>query len=157
MVPSTALNPIPEGARNKRIREYGFNINSANKTITLAVNYGTNLTQFNPEIFASLGTEIMPLGSQDFSGGAVDYQFTINGTTNTYSVSVNIEVNPVIPDFHADPEILYSEKTGRFYMYPTTDGFPGWSSSTFDVFSSPDLVNWTNEGEILDLSTNQVS
>jgi beta-xylosidase len=51
---------------------------------------------------------------------------------------------------------LYSEKTGRFYIYPTTDGFPDWGSYTFNVFSSPDLVNWIDEGEILDLKSNQV-
>lgn len=65
--------------------------------------------------------------------------------------------NPVIPGFHADPEVLYSEKTGLFYIYPTTDGYPGWGGFSFDVYSSRDLLNWTNEGKILDLSGDQVT
>ena len=34
--------------------------------------------------------------------------------------------NPVLPGFHADPEILYSNKTKKYYIYSTTDGQPGW-------------------------------
>lgn len=59
--------------------------------------------------------------------------------------------NPVLPGFHADPEILYSKQTGKFYIYSTTDGFPGWGGYNFYCFSSKDLVNWKNEGVILDL------
>ena len=32
--------------------------------------------------------------------------------------------NPVLPGFHADPEILYSNKTKKYYIYSTTDGQP---------------------------------
>jgi len=155
--PSTALTPIPEGARNKKIRKDGFSLNNANKTVEMALNYGADISNFDPELYASPGTEILPNTPQDFSGGSINYQLTQNGITSTYAVYVNVEVNPVLPDFHADPEILYSEKTGRFYIYPTTDGYPGWGGYSFNVFSSPDLVNWTDEGEILDLSTNQVA
>jgi len=64
--------------------------------------------------------------------------------------------NPVISGFHADPEILYSHKTGKFYLYPTSDGFEGWGGYYFHVFSSTNLVDWKDEGKILDLSTDQV-
>jgi beta-xylosidase len=57
--------------------------------------------------------------------------------------------NPVITGLYADPNIAYFN--GRYYIYPTTDGFAGWSSSKFTAFSSTDLVNWTNHGTILDL------
>jgi len=59
--------------------------------------------------------------------------------------------NPVLEGYHADPEILYAEKTGKFYLYPTSDGHTGWSGDYFKVFSSDDLKNWTDEGTILDL------
>ncbi len=59
--------------------------------------------------------------------------------------------NPVFPGLHADPEVLYSEKTGKYYIYPTTDGAYAWHSFDFHCFSSPDLKNWTDEGVILDL------
>ena len=52
---------------------------------------------------------------------------------------------------YADPEIIYSHKTSKYYLYPTSDGFTGWSGTYFKTFSSPDLVNWTDEGVIVDL------
>lgn len=64
--------------------------------------------------------------------------------------------NPVVPGFHADPEILYSQQTGKFYLYPTSDGFPGWGGYFFKVYSSADLVNWQDEGIFLDLKSDQV-
>lgn len=64
--------------------------------------------------------------------------------------------NPVLPGFHADPEILYSNKTGKYYIYSTTDGQPGWGGWYFTVFSSADLKQWTDEGIMLDLKSEQV-
>ena len=64
--------------------------------------------------------------------------------------------NPILPEFHADPEILFSNQTGRFYIYSTTDGAPGWGGYYFTAFSSPNLVEWKHEGIVLDLATNQV-
>ncbi|MBQ4021457.1 MAG: family 43 glycosylhydrolase, partial [Bacteroidales bacterium] len=59
--------------------------------------------------------------------------------------------NPVFPGLHADPEVLCSELTGKYYIYPTTDGAFGWHNHDFKCFSSSDLVNWKDEGVILDL------
>lgn len=64
--------------------------------------------------------------------------------------------NPVLPDWHADPEILHSANTGKYYIYSTTDGTPGWGGTAFSCFSSDDLKTWTDEGVILDLATDQV-
>ena len=64
--------------------------------------------------------------------------------------------NPVLPGFHADPEILYSNQTGKYYIYSTTDGTPGWGGWYFTVFSSDDLVRWTDEGIMLNLKSEQV-
>lgn len=64
--------------------------------------------------------------------------------------------NPVLPGFHADPEILYSNKTKKYYIYSTTDGQPGWGGWYFTVFSSTDLKQWTYEGIMLDLKSEQV-
>ena len=64
--------------------------------------------------------------------------------------------NPILPEFHADPEIVYSHQTNRFYIYSTTDGAPGWGGYYFTAFSSRDLVWWHHEGIILDLATDQV-
>jgi len=59
--------------------------------------------------------------------------------------------NPVLDGFYADPDVLYSNKTKKYYIYPTSDGFDGWGGYYFKTFSSPDLSNWTDEGVILDL------
>lgn len=64
--------------------------------------------------------------------------------------------NPILPGFHADPEILYSNQTQKYYIYSTTDGQPGWGGWYFTVFSSPDLKEWTDEGVMLDLKSDQV-
>ena len=69
-----------------------------------------------------------------------------NETTHSKDSSVPQNANPVLRGINsADPEILYSEKTGKFYIYPT------FTLGTFHAFSSDDLVNWKDEGPILSL------
>ncbi len=62
-----------------------------------------------------------------------------------------INNNPVLEGYYADPEILYSNKTKKYYIYPTSDGFNDWSGYYFKTFSSDNLVDWKDEGIILDL------
>ncbi|MGN7810741.1 family 43 glycosylhydrolase [Flavobacterium sp. 22076] len=62
-----------------------------------------------------------------------------------------INNNPVLEGYYADPEILYSNKTKKYYIYPTSDGFNDWSGYYFKAFSSDNLVDWKDEGIILDL------
>ncbi|WP_028295958.1 family 43 glycosylhydrolase [Olivibacter sitiensis] len=59
--------------------------------------------------------------------------------------------NPILEGYYADPEILYSQKTKKYYLYPTSDGFDGWSGYYFKTFSSDNLKDWKDEGIILDL------
>lgn len=62
--------------------------------------------------------------------------------------------NPVLKGQFADPDIdIFG---GKYYLYPTTDGFPGWSGTVFHVFSSKNLVDWKDEGVILDVASEQV-
>ncbi|WP_309111292.1 family 43 glycosylhydrolase [Saccharothrix sp.] len=55
---------------------------------------------------------------------------------------------PVIPGLFADPHITHFN--GRYYLYPTTDGYASWAAPHYKAFSSTDLVNWTDHGVILD-------
>ena len=64
---------------------------------------------------------------------------------------------PILTGFHADPEVLYSNKTKKYYIYSTTDGTPGWGGHDFSVFSSTNLIDWTDEGKMLDVKGDQVS
>lgn len=54
-----------------------------------------------------------------------------------------------LPGVYADPNIAAFNK--KFYIYPTTDGTVGWMSTYFTCWSSDNLVDWKNEGVILDL------
>ncbi|MEU4226940.1 family 43 glycosylhydrolase [Nonomuraea sp. NPDC026600] len=51
----------------------------------------------------------------------------------------------------ADPSLVVAD--GRYWLYPTSDGHPGWGSASFSAYSSPDLVEWRDEGEVLRLGT----
>ncbi|MBQ8050361.1 MAG: family 43 glycosylhydrolase [Bacteroidaceae bacterium] len=149
--PTKSLQATITGATNPNIRQELVETSGTN--LTLPVVTGTDLTAFDPMFSVSVGTVVTPEGPQDFSQGAVNFRAKNTAGTKTYRVTVRETGNPVLPDFHADPEVLYSQQTGRFYIYPTTDGYPGWGGYSFDVFSSPDLVHFTNEGTILDLSS----
>lgn len=149
--PTKSLVATVTGASNLNIRQELMSISGT--TVTLPVLPGTDLTAFDPQFTATVGTVVTPEGPQDFTNGRVTYKAQNSAGTKTYRVTASITANPVLPGFHADPEVLYSQNTGHFYIYPTTDGYSGWGGFSFDVFSSPDLVHFTNEGTILDLSS----
>ncbi|WP_313532954.1 family 43 glycosylhydrolase [Sphingobacterium athyrii] len=66
-------------------------------------------------------------------------------------IPLALKRNPILDGFYADPDILYANKTKRYYIYPTSDGFDGWGGYYFKTFSSADLIHWKDEGVILDL------
>lgn len=66
-------------------------------------------------------------------------------------MELSVKKNPVLDGFYADPDVLYSNKTKKYYIYPTSDGFDGWGGYYFKTFSSDDLATWKDEGVILDL------
>jgi beta-xylosidase len=57
--------------------------------------------------------------------------------------------NPVLPGYNADPQVAVFNNS--FYIYPTTDGFVNWTSTSFSVFSSTNFIDWTDRGLIFDL------
>lgn len=156
--PSTAFTADPKGTRNQMVRTNFMEISTSAKTIYLPVRYGADLSSFDPMLYGFEGTEVSPAGEQDFTTGPVEYTFSRQGGSKAvYKVTAEIAVNPILPDFHADPEILFSRKTKKFYCYTTTDGVPGWGGTYYTCYSSPDLVEWTLEGTVLDLASPQVS
>ncbi|WP_338322976.1 family 43 glycosylhydrolase [Croceibacterium ferulae] len=56
---------------------------------------------------------------------------------------------PAIGGFTADPAIRVFGDT--YYIYPTSDK-PNWQTTDFSVWSSKNLVEWRNEGMILDVA-----
>lgn len=117
-------------------------------TLELPVLPGTDLSSFDPELVGSFGLEFSPSGPQDFTGGPVTYTV---GEGHEFRVSAVDHHNPVLAGYYADPDIIWSSKEEKFFIYPTSDGYDGWSGTYFKTFSSPDLVNWTDEGVIVDL------
>jgi beta-xylosidase len=62
---------------------------------------------------------------------------------------------PIIRDkFAADPDIRVFGDT--YYVYPTVDK-ENWQTTEFNVWSSKDLIHWTDEGTILNLAGGDVS
>ncbi|MEU8572822.1 family 43 glycosylhydrolase [Streptomyces asoensis] len=124
--------------------------NAAGK-VTLPLKEGTDLTSLAPEFTLAHGAAISPASgsTHDFTR-PVTYEVTgSDGTRRTWTVSALIMKSPVLPGLAADPNIVRFGDT--FYMYPTTDGFDGWSGTQFKAYSSTDLVHWTDHGVILDL------
>lgn len=154
----TALLTTPLGAKNDGIRQNLLTISPEKKNIYLPVSNNTNVQSFDPQFYGFAGVKVSPQGEQDFSKGAVSYTFSKAGAEpSTYQVIVDKVVNPILPNFHADPEVLYSHKTGKFYVYSTTDGLSGWAGSHFECYSSPNLTDWTLEGTVVDLASAQVT
>jgi hypothetical protein len=135
-------------ATSDQIKSINVVVDRAAGTVELPVKPGVDLTRLDPQFKTGGGIKVSPEGAQDFSKGPVEYQV---GNDCKLKISAVENHNPALTGYYADPDILYSYKTGRYYVYPTSDGFPGWSGTYFKTFSSHDLVNWKDEGIILDL------
>lgn len=72
-----------------------------------------------------------------------------DGEVIEYTLKFILSNNPLLGGQFADPDIDCFN--GKYYIYPTTDGFSGWSGYQFHVFSSDNLTDWKDEGIILDL------
>ena len=71
------------------------------------------------------------------------------------AISAKNNENPVIKGSFADPDI---DVFGcKYWIYPTTDGSPGWSGTQFHAFSSENLIDWNDEGVILDVADDNPS
>ncbi|WP_327138693.1 family 43 glycosylhydrolase [Niabella yanshanensis] len=138
-------------AQSKQIKKNNIVLDTAAKKLWLPVLDNTALNKFDPQFKSFPGVKISASGA-DFSKKPVAYTVSITGRKpETWQVQVLQNGNPVLAGYYADPEILYSEKTKRYYIYPTSDGFTGWAGNYFKVFSSADLTNWKDEGVMLDL------
>lgn len=140
-------------ASNAAIKKLNIMLDTAGARLTLPVSAGTDVKHFDPQFLQMPGMGVSPKGPVDFSDGPVTFIFRVDGhAVKQYKVSVVVNNNPLFGGLYADPEVLYSHKTNKYYIYPTSDGFTGWSGTYFKTFSSPDLIHWKDEGVILDLN-----
>ncbi|KDN55065.1 family 43 glycosylhydrolase [Flavobacterium seoulense] len=140
------------GVQSAVIKQNNVIVDVQNKKMFLPVKNGTDLKNFDPEFKLSQGARVSPAGAQDFSKQAVKYDFEMTDLGKmTFDVEVAVRNNPSLTGYYADPEILYSNKDNRFHLYPTSDGFHEWSGDYFKSFSSTNLVDWVDDGVLLDL------
>ncbi|MEV7039686.1 family 43 glycosylhydrolase [Amycolatopsis sp. NPDC051061] len=125
-------------------------IDSGASTVVLPVQPGTDLRRLAPRFGLAPGATIKPdARTVDLSRPR---QFTVTGAggdRRVWTVEAHETRSPVLPGYHADPNIVAFGDT--YYLYPTTDGFDGWSGTKFSAWSSKNLVDWTNQGVVLDL------
>jgi large repetitive protein len=126
-------------------------IDSAAGTIVLPVKPGTDLRRLAPRFGLADRAKVSPHNGsrQDFTRPVT---YTVMGADQgkrKWTVRAVVMNSPVLPGYNADPNIVRFGDT--YYLYATTDGYPGWSSTSFDAWSSKDLVHWTKHPTILDL------
>jgi arabinoxylan arabinofuranohydrolase len=147
------LENVVLGIKAKEVKHNNVVVDNVSNTIYLPLKPGSAPKQFDPQFILFPGASVDKTGSQDFSNGPVTYTISFGDQSRTVKVSAHVDNNPVLEGYYADPEILFSRKDGKYYLYPTSDGFYNWSGKYFETFSSKDLTNWTPEGKILDLNT----
>lgn len=67
--------------------------------------------------------------------------------THAYSTNLQESANSttLIPGYYADPNLVVFGC--EYYIYPTTDGTPGWGGKNFYVWKSSNLAKWTRSTE----------
>ena len=136
-----------------------FKLNHSDKYILMYDVYGKGTYQFTQTTDLDRFKVIDQQVSMDFKprhGSIIPLtRYEIKKLTAKWGVPKDVPLafkkNPIIDGQYADPDIIYSKKMSKYYLYPTSDGFDGWGGYYFKAFSSPDLKNWKDEGVILDL------
>lgn len=132
-------------------------VDSENKVVTSYVRKGCDLTKI-PVTLSFTRDEVTILnGSQEWTNGSTldlsrDCTLTVKKGDKEEIWTIKTPVvsnNPVLPGQYADPDIDYMD--GKFWIFPTTDGYPSWSGTVFHAFSSTDMVDWVDEGIIMDV------
>ncbi len=136
-----------------------FKLNHSDKYILMYDVYGKGTYQFTETVDLDQFTVIDKEVKMDFHprhGSIIpltrDELSTLTSRWGTPDgLKLSLKKNPILDGHYADPDILFSNKTGKYYLYPTSDGFDGWGGYYFKTFSSSDLKTWEDEGVILDL------
>ena len=101
---------------------------------------------------------VIDLGREEMLGGFVyvprQGSAETPGRIKNYTARLGNSLEPYYPPplldgFNADPSIRVFGDT--YYIYPTSDK-PNWNTTDFSVWSSKNLVDWKNEGMILDIT-----
>lgn len=117
------------------------------RTVVLPVSRGTDVTALAPTFGTASGVTVSPAsGTTVDLTEPVEYVLTDeDGSTATWTMEARVVGSPVLPGLYADPNIVAFGDT--YYIYATTDGYPGWGGEDFYVWKSKDLVDWERSEE----------
>ncbi|WP_285136838.1 family 43 glycosylhydrolase [Microbacterium sp. lyk4-40-TSB-66] len=118
-------------------------IDSKARTAILPVVKGTDVSKLAPTFTTVPGSTVSPA-----SGTTVDLTKPVTYTVTTpkgakaeWKIEARVVNSPVLPGLYADPNIAVFGDT--YYIYATSDGFPGWGGKEFYVWKSKNLTDWT--------------
>ncbi|MFJ5994617.1 family 43 glycosylhydrolase [Streptomyces sp. NPDC092370] len=146
--PATPTSVVDATAKHQK--GYSIVTDSASKVV-LPMEPDADPRGLAPKLWVGEGAKLSPKSGtrRDFRKPQKYTVTAADGTRRTWTVEAVRTRSPILPGLNADPDVQYLN--GRYWIYPTTDGFQGWSGTKFKAYSSKDLVHWKDHGVILDL------
>ncbi|MGN0243935.1 MAG: family 43 glycosylhydrolase [Lachnospiraceae bacterium] len=138
---------VVKSVTGEGIKQYSVIIDTVTRVITIPVYPGTDIGKLNPVLELDEGVTAS-LTAGTWAEGTLTLDK--DGYTEDWAVKTVERANPLFDGYYADPNMVIFGDT--YYIYPTTDGGTDWNSTSFKCFSSKDMVNWKDEGVILELS-----
>lgn len=140
------------GVYGKKVKKYNAVVDPAQKYILVPVVPGTNIDALDLNFETKEGTVWEKITNAD-KENCIKYRFSKGDECEDWTIAIREWGNSITGEagYFADAEAGIFD--GKYYVYPTSDGFDGWGGYYFKAFSSPDLINWTDEGVILDLKS----
>jgi hypothetical protein len=116
-------------------------VDQAARDVLFPVLPGTDLRALTPVFGTASGATAAPASGtvRDLSVPA-EVLVTAGDETATWTMRAVAMGSPALPGLYADPNVVVYGDT--YYVYATSDGYPGWGGRDFYVWSSTDLVTW---------------
>ncbi|MFF9621053.1 family 43 glycosylhydrolase [Streptomyces griseosporeus] len=126
-------------------------VTEASSKVVLPMAPDADLRHLAPRLWLGEGATVTPRSGtpRDFRTPRTYTVTAADGTRRTWTVEAVRTRSPILPGLTADPDVHYLN--GAYWIYPTTDGYRGWSGTRFTAYSSKDLVHWRDHGVVLDL------
>ncbi|MFJ1970502.1 family 43 glycosylhydrolase [Streptomyces sp. NPDC087903] len=143
--PTSVVDATAQGQRGYAI------VTEAASKVVLPMEPGADRRGLAPRIHVGEGATVSPKSGtrRDFRTPQAYTVTATDGTKRTWTVEAAVTRSPVLSGLNADPDVHHLN--GEYWIYPTTDGFQGWSGTRFKAYSSKDLVHWKGHGVVLDL------